>query len=134
MIISSEAEMMELGAKFAGQTTSNIIELVGDVGTGKTTFVRGLARGLGITEPVTSPSFTISKSYPTPDGRRLVHYDFYRLPDPGLMSEDLSEAVSDKDSITIVEWGGSVSDILPDRHTIIRISYNQDGTREVIIS
>ena len=94
MKISSEEEMINFGREFAKTVQApQVIELIGDVGAGKTTFVRGLAEGLGITTPVTSPSFTISKEYAFPNGR-LVHYDFYRLPDPGLMSEDLYEAIS----------------------------------------
>ena len=110
-----------------------VIELVGDVGAGKTTFTRGFARGLGITSEVTSPSFTISKSYTLKDGRTLTHYDFYRLPDPGLMQDDLSEKLSDKNSIVIIEWGDSVSDLLPKDHIKIKIKYNDDGSREVIL-
>ena len=68
-----------------------VFELIGDVGAGKTTFTRALARGLGITQPVTSPSFTISNRYSFKNGS-LIHYDFYRLSDPGLMREELRDA------------------------------------------
>ena len=89
MIIHSEQEMLNYGHDFAANNP-HIIELVGDVGAGKTTFVRGLAKGLGIEDPITSPSFTISKSYALPKNQGyLIHYDFYRLPDPGIMLEDL---------------------------------------------
>ena len=104
MKINSEQEMLEFGKNFA-QNMPHIIELVGDVGAGKTTFVRGLAKGLGIKEPVTSPSFTISKTYACPDGRTLTHYDFYRLDNPGIMKEDLEESIENQNNITIVEWG-----------------------------
>lgn len=97
------------------------IELVGDVGAGKTTFVRGLAKGLGIKESVTSPSFTISKIYAMNNGGNLVHYDFYRLSDPGLMSNDLRENLSNPKNIVVIEWGESVKNLLPDNHTIIEI-------------
>ena len=97
------------------------IELVGDVGAGKTTFVRGLAKGLGIKESVTSPSFTISKIYAMNNGGNLVHYDFYRLSDPGLMSDDLRENLSNPKNIVVIEWGESVKNLLPDNHTIIEI-------------
>ena len=79
-----------------------VIELVGDVGAGKTTFVRGLAQGLGIKEPITSPSFTISKSYALKNGGFLVHYDFYRLQDPGLMSEDLQALLDDSEETQLI--------------------------------
>ena len=132
MKINSEQEMFEFGKNFA-KNTPRVIELVGDVGAGKTTFVRGLAEGLGIKEPVTSPSFTISKTYACPNGKTLTHYDFYRLGDPGIMKEDLEESIKKENNITVVEWGESVSDILPKNHTIINIVYNDDDSREVIL-
>ena len=131
MKIASEQEMLSLGEQFA-KNSPRIIELIGDVGAGKTTFVRGLAKGLGIKEPVTSPSFTISKSYALPDGRTLTHYDFYRLKDPGLMAEDLKEKIA-SNNIVIIEWGNSIKNLLPKNHTIITIK-QQDGYREVMVN
>ena len=134
MIINSEQEMLSLGRETAAAVPLPIvIELIGDVGAGKTTFVRGFAEGLGITEPISSPSFTISKSYALKNGGRLIHYDFYRLPDPGLMAEDLRENLSDPKNIVIIEWGESVKDLLPSGHTKIKINYNEDGSREVTL-
>ena len=114
------------------QPTAIVIELIGDVGTGKTTFTRGLALGLGIKEPVTSPSFTISKQYALPNAGRLIHYDFYRLPDPGLMSEDLAENLQNPKNIIIIEWGESVTSLLPKDHHTIKIAYTDNG-REVTV-
>ena len=131
MKINSEQEMLEFGKNF--KVNSNVIELVGDVGAGKTTFVRGLAEGLGIEEPVTSPSFTISKAY-AGKTKNLIHYDFYRLDDPGLMSEDLAENLKNPQNIVVIEWSDSVKNILPKNHTIINIKYNDDNSREVQIS
>lgn len=132
MKIKSEQEMLDCGKAIALEM-DGVIELIGDVGVGKTTFVRGLAEGLGIKEPITSPSFTISKSYACPDGRTLVHYDFYRLQEPGLMAEDLSENLKNKNNIVVIEWSDTVKDILPEKHTIISIKYNDDNTRELEI-
>ena len=133
MKINSEQEMSDFGKSFAVKGQYNrVIELVGDVGAGKTTFVRGFAEGLGITDKITSPSFTISKSYAVPDGKTLTHYDFYRLPHPGLMQEDLEESISDPNTITIVEWADSVEGILPDNRTVIYITYTENG-REIEI-
>ena len=127
MKIKSEQEMLSLGENFAKTIRiPTIIELVGDVGTGKTTFVRGLAQGLNIKEPVTSPSFTISKSYALKNGGNLVHYDFYRLQDPGLMADDLQENLANPKNIVIIEWGESANN-----HLKIEIKYNEDNTREV---
>ena len=109
-----------------------VVELIGDVGVGKTTITKGIAKGLGVTDEITSPSFTLSKQYDFPKGK-LVHYDFYRLIDPGIMSEDLMENIEDKNTITIVEWADSVKEILPDKHKSFLIKLLDDGSREVIL-
>ena len=108
MKIHSEQEMLDFGKEFAEKLANVagpvVVELIGDVGAGKTTLTRGLAKGLGAKEEITSPSFTISKSYALPKGKTLIHYDFYRLPDPGLMIEDLEENLNNKNNIIVVEW------------------------------
>ena len=77
MIIKTAEQMEALGQKI-GQNIrgGEIIELIGDLGAGKTTFTRGLAKGLGITDPIVSPSFTINCNYPGREGLTLHHYDF----------------------------------------------------------
>ena len=106
-----------------------VIELVGDVGAGKTTFTKGLARGLEITEEITSPTFTISKVYENSRGQKLVHYDFYRLENPGIMVEDLFENLQDPRTVTVIEWADTVSEILPANHLRLEILINDDGSR-----
>ena len=138
MKINSEQEMLNFGKEFAkkcqpSKKSAIVIELIGDVGVGKTTFTRGLANGLKIEKPITSPSFTIAKSYALPSGGTFTHYDFYRLPEPGLMIEDLEENLKNPSNIIVIEWGESIADLLPEDHIIITISYNDDGTREVKI-
>ena len=131
MLIHSEQEMLKYGQKL-GKTLKAplVLELLGDVGTGKTTLTRGIAKGLGVKADVTSPSFTLSKEY-NGENYRLVHYDFYRLNDPGIMAEDLVEAISDAKTVTIVEWGQSVQDVLPEKRKTIEIKYVDENTREV---
>ncbi len=127
--------MLSFGQNF-GQTILKeknfpvVIELLGDVGAGKTTFTRGLAKGLGVKSELSSPSFTISRVY-AGDGCILSHYDFYRLGDPGLMSEDLAESIETENSVTVIEWGQSISDILPKNHIKITISYIDENTRNL---
>lgn len=135
MNIATEAELISFGQEIGKNLNAPaVIELVGDVGSGKTTLTRGIAKGLGIMEPVSSPSFTISKHYAFTKNNHeynLVHYDFYRLPDPGLMAEDLSESLNDKNTITIIEWADTVTDTLPENRTTIRITLNDDGSRQI---
>lgn len=126
--------MLEAGKNYAKSITAPaVIELLGDVGAGKTTFTRGLAAGLGVIDPITSPSFTISKTYALPKGGHFIHYDFYRLKDPGIMLDDLSENLRSSQNIIIVEWGNSITNILPPNRTIIKIKYQDDNSREVVL-
>ena len=132
MDIKSEQEMIDAGRNFAKKLTAPIVvELVGDVGVGKTTFVRGLAEELGVKESITSPSFTISKIYALPKGGNLVHYDFYRLSDPGLMMDDLAEKIETGDNIVLIEWGDSVAELLPSEHIVIKFKYDDEGSRHL---
>ncbi len=125
--------MLEFGEQFAkGLTFPAVIELVGDVGTGKTTFTRGLAKGLGVKSTVTSPSFTISKQY-SGDNCTLIHYDFYRLKDPGIMQDDLLESMQNPHAVVVVEWADTVKNLLPEGHQKIEITLNDDESREVIL-
>ena len=131
MLISSEAEMMSLGEKLASElATPCVIELIGDVGAGKTTFTRGLAKGLGVKAELSSPSFTISREY-AGEKADLIHYDFSRIADPGLMAEDLADAISRENAVVVVEWGESIQDILPANHKVVEIKYIDENTREV---
>lgn len=133
-MIYNEAEMRQFGVDMAKHLKGGeIIELVGDVGSGKTTFVKGLALGLGIKDDVQSPSFTISREYKINDNLTLVHYDFYRLDDPGLMAHEIHEKVGSPNFITVIEWAGIVEEIMPiDRLTLSILSPTKD-TRRVLV-
>ena len=109
---------------------SPVIELLGDVGAGKTTLTKGIARGLKIKDEVTSPSFVISKHYHSKD-QSLVHYDFYRLADPGIMADDLAENLADENTITVIEWADTVENFLPENRVKIVIKLNDDNTRTI---
>jgi tRNA threonylcarbamoyladenosine biosynthesis protein TsaE len=89
-----------------------VIELRSDLGGGKTTFVRGLARGAGSENNVVSPTFTLNRIYQAGD-MRIYHFDFYRLDDPGILTDQLAEAVNENRSIVVVEWADIVEDVLP---------------------
>lgn len=108
-----------------------IIELIGDVGAGKTTLVKGLAIGLGIDESIQSPSFTISRTYDARDGLQLIHYDFYRLVDAGIMQNELQEAMADSKNIIIIEWSDLVNDSLPSDRLRVVIKTTAEESREL---
>ena len=116
-----------IGANLRG---GEILELVSDVGGGKTTFTRGLARGAGSTDRVASPTFTVSKMYDAPKFT-IAHYDFYRLNEPGIMAAELHETVHDEDVVTVIEWSDIVAGVLPDKRLRIEFIQNGDESREV---
>ena len=134
MKISSADELRQLGEKL-GQTLcgGEVIELIGDIGAGKTTFTQGLARGLAIISAITSPSFTISNTYESEKGLILRHYDFYRLNDAGIMKDEIFESINNPKIITVVEWGDSVRGVLPEDRQTIEIKYSENPeSREVL--
>ena len=123
--------MKQLGEAI-GQSLSGgeVLELVGDIGAGKTTLTKGIARALGINEPVQSPTFTISRVYDSPKGLRLAHYDFYRLGEAGIMGDEIREAMDD-DSVVVVEWAGTVDDDLPKDRLVVKITTISEEERLV---
>lgn len=110
-----------------------VIELVSDLGGGKTTFVRGLARGMGSRDSVRSPSFTLSNQYRA-DKLTIYHFDFYRLFEPGIMRDELAECVADPKAIVVVEWGKIVEDVLPAERLTINLRPTGDDSRELIFT
>ena len=132
---SSEEDTYRIGKKI-GQSIygGQIIELIGDVGSGKTALTKGIAEGLGIKNTVSSPSFAICCKYNTGNNLVLAHYDFYRLTDAGIMAEELSESISRPDTITIIEWGEIVQDVLPADRITIKITAPSENARIFDIS
>jgi tRNA threonylcarbamoyladenosine biosynthesis protein TsaE len=109
-----------------------VIELISDLGGGKTTFARGLARGIGSTGVVSSPTFTISKVYAGPK-LKMYHFDFYRLDDAGLMAHELHDAIDDPVGVIAVEWGEVVSQVLPDKRLTVSITPSGEDVRQLTI-
>lgn len=109
------------------------IELVSDLGGGKTTFVRGLAQGLGSTDKVASPSFTISREYHAGD-KTLYHFDFYRLQDPGIVANELAEVVGDPQAVVVVEWADIVENVLPADKLTVHVNSTGETERELIFT
>lgn len=133
--VHTEKDMKQFGERLGrllhgGET----IELIGDVGAGKTTLTKGIALGLGVDEDVQSPSFTISRVYDGRDGLQLAHYDFYRLDNAGIMADELSEVVGDPQIVTVIEWAGIVEGVLPVDRLTLRIISPAEHVREVTVT
>lgn len=132
--VKSEAEMKALGGRLGALLRGGeVIEMVGDVGAGKTTLTKGIASGMDIDEDIQSPSFTINRVYHTPHNLFLAHYDFYRLHDPGIMAEELSETIDDPKVVTIIEWAEIVTGVLPNDRLTVRIEATGECIRRVTL-
>lgn len=121
---NSPEETLALGEEFGRKAEKGlIIALTGDLGVGKTLFSKGFAKGLGITEPVSSPTFTIVKVY---EGGRLpfYHFDVYRISDPDEMDEIGFDEFIFGDGASLIEWADLIEEIIPEE--AVRITIEKD--------
>ncbi|HSW85376.1 MAG TPA: tRNA (adenosine(37)-N6)-threonylcarbamoyltransferase complex ATPase subunit type 1 TsaE [Candidatus Saccharimonadales bacterium] len=119
-----------MGRKLRG---GEVIELLSDLGGGKTTFVRGLAKGFGSRDQVRSPSFTLVNQYKSED-LTLFHFDFYRLTDPGIIKSELDEILQDADNVVVIEWPKIVENALPTDRLTIQIDSISENRRKFLMT
>jgi len=126
----SPDQTLKIAARIAKKLHGDeIIELVGDVGSGKTTFVGGLVGALDIDEHVTSPTFTIENEY---SGKFTVyHLDFYRMDEAGIMAFDLADKIGK--GIIIIEWSEVVKNVLPKNRITINFEVTPEDYRSIIV-
>ena len=123
---NSERVTYELGLAMGREARpGEVYTLIGDLGVGKTVFTKGLAAGLGIQEPVSSPTFTILQEYE--EGRLpFYHFDVYRIGDVEEMDEIGYEDYFYGDGVCLIEWADLIREILPDHYKEIRIEKDLD--------
>lgn len=129
---TNQEETMLLGKKLGKSLPSgSTLLLYGDLGAGKTTLVRGIAKGLNIKDVIQSPTFNIMKIYFKGD-RPLVHIDAYRLSD---IDTDigLDEYIGIENGITVIEWPMFIQKLLPDNAIIVNIDYSNESERTIKI-
>lgn len=123
---SSADETKRLGQALARVLQpGDLVSLTGDLGAGKTTLVQGMARGLGVEEPVMSPTFTLVREYRA--AVPIYHVDVYRLDRIQDVLDLGFEEMLDAQSVTFVEWGDAIEAILPESHLQVRLSIPPDG-------
>lgn len=144
MLTKSAHETQKLGEKLAadlvsGKSDSRIFCLSGDLGSGKTTFIQGLARGLGIKKRVLSPTFIMMREYQVQSAKckaqRFYHVDLYRVENGrDVEGLGLSEIWSNPANIVAIEWPEKIEKILPKKRTEIRFEYLTGEKRKITIS
>ena len=132
---SDSAATQSLGHKLSALLRGgDVIELVSDLGGGKTTLTQGIVEGLGYTEAVTSPTFTLSQIYHLDSSLEVHHYDLYRLSEGGVLNFALGEDIASPNVITIVEWGDVVAEVLPANRLQITLVMDSETSREITFS
>lgn len=120
---------MAVGRRLAGLLWAGDVVLIeGQLGVGKTTFVAGLAEGLGVEEPITSPTFVLMRSYP--GLLALTHADVYRLETLAEI-EDLELTEASRDGVLAVEWGTAIEQWMPANHLVVRLRMGDAESRHI---
>ena len=129
---NSEKETEEIGAAFAKDLPSGaVVAMYGDLGAGKTAFVRGMARGLGLNAHVSSPTFTIVNEYP--GNRELIHFDMYRLSSADELFDIGWEDYLNRGAICVVEWSENVRDAFFGDEIQVTIEKTGDCSRRITV-
>jgi len=134
IISQSPADTMEAGRSLGNELgVGAVVALIGDLGAGKTHFVKGVAASKGIDpSTVTSPTFTIAQVYSgNPD---VAHLDLYRLEDPQELVQTGAVDYIDGDGICLIEWPEKAEDWLPESTVLVRIQHMDDGARQIDIA
>ncbi|HVC36161.1 MAG TPA: tRNA (adenosine(37)-N6)-threonylcarbamoyltransferase complex ATPase subunit type 1 TsaE [Candidatus Dormibacteraeota bacterium] len=125
-VAGSQKLAEQIGQRLQG---GELLEMISDLGGGKTTFVRGLAKGIGSKDQVSSPSFTLHREYQA--GSLIMHhFDLYRLPEPGIMGAELDEVLADPRAIVVIEWPDIIQKSLPAPRMEIHIRPIAEKERE----
>ena len=133
MISRSAEETQALGYEFASTLKrGSVVSLEGSLGAGKTVFAKGIARALGITEAIVSPTFTLVQEY---EGKeKLYHLDVYRISGEDEFESMGGEEFLYPDGITLIEWAEKIKDMLPEDTIYVRIEILPDQAREITIA
>ena len=124
----------DIGAALAGLLRSHdVVVLTGELGAGKTTFVQGIARGLGATEHVASPTFTLVREYVS--GRvPVAHVDLYRLEREQDVIDLALDELEDGERVLLVEWGDPVAELLADERLRVEFAADPDDVRRITVA
>lgn len=131
IILKTEEDTKALGVSLAKDIKAgDILALVGDLGTGKTTLTKAIAAALGISETITSPTFTIVSEYES-GSLPFYHFDVYRVHDEEELFEIGFEEYLEGNGVCVIEWGDLIKDILPARTMWIYLEYGENECERI---
>lgn len=134
-ISKSEQETKLIAARLTKESKTNIFALTGNLGTGKTTFAQGFAKGLNIKDKIISPTFVLIRQHKIPRSKKILfHIDLYRLNEKsGINGLGLKEILSDPNAIILIEWANQIKKLLPKNTTWINIEIINGEERKITI-
>ena len=133
-ITFSLSEINEVAQKIIDQNPHKVILFNGEMGVGKTTFIKELAKVLGVTEPTSSPTFSLVNEYQTTNNQLVCHFDVYRLKQE---SEALDMGIDEylySGHWCFIEWAEKIPNLIPNNHSVIDIKLLSNNERELILT
>jgi tRNA threonylcarbamoyladenosine biosynthesis protein TsaE len=133
-IIFSLDEIENVAEKIISAAPKKVLLFYGNMGVGKTTLIKSLAKKLGVTEATSSPTFSLVNEYQIAKNRFIYHFDFYRLKKE---SEALDMGIDEylySDNWCFIEWADNIPNLIPDAHSTIKIELMPDGKRKLVLN
>ncbi len=130
-IVFSLDQIQEVAEQIIASNPNKIILFNGEMGVGKTTLIKQLCKSLGITDATSSPTFSLVNEYQIPNGKKVYHFDFYRIKQE---TEALDMGVDDylySGNWCFIEWSEKIANLIPEEHSTINIELLSDGKREL---
>lgn len=133
-IIFSLDEIENVAEKIISAAPKKVLLFYGNMGVGKTTLIKSLAKKLGVTEATSSPTFSLVNEYQIAQNQFIYHFDFYRLKKE---SEALDMGIDEylySDNWCFIEWADNIPNLIPDEHSTIKIELMPDGKRKLVLN
>ena len=138
ILTESAQQTQDFGRTFANKLKGGeILALTGDLGSGKTTFMQGLAQGLGIEDRIISPTFVLVRTYKTASGKNLYHLDLYRLEEnikKELEKIGIEDFWNDEENIIVIEWADRAREIIPNQAIWIDFQRSDGDSRKITVN
>jgi tRNA threonylcarbamoyladenosine biosynthesis protein TsaE len=133
-VIFSLEEINQVAEKILSENPNKVILFNGDMGVGKTTLIKSLAKKLGVNDATSSPTFSLVNEYQLPNSQYIYHFDVYRLKNE---TEALDMGIDDylySGNWCFIEWAEKIPNLIPENHSVIEIKMLPDGKRHLVIT